>query len=349
MLMRKSVGGRHRMSVTFVAPPTVEEQQAKRNKIKWILMRDLLFLLGVSVAAHYISFVELHASEAELRGGTASIDNGIIDTGFIVTTRFYEFLRQSRKWNDALAALNSIALFVPGFYTAYVTFWKGDFEVAFRYLCTQCLRSFCGWFTYLPPDPTYLPSNYDFPDIMQCIFVKDCSQAAAPEVLPFVSFFSGHVCTMVTTANHMYMHGYRNLGVFCHVMNVLQIVRLLATRGHYSIDIIIAWYMAKYVSNTAGRLGRYYSRGVSFSEFMPHSATEAFETVTGVYDVKKEARMSRIMKKKELQAALSELEDEDMEVIFASESETTAHIFVEGVYTSAALLKKTSGVGKKAS
>jgi hypothetical protein len=76
---------------------------------------------------------------------------------------------------------------------------------------------------------------------MQCIFVKDCSQAAAPEVLPFVSFFSGHVCTMVTTANHMYMHGYRNLGVFCHVMNVLQIVRLLATRGHYSIDIIIAW------------------------------------------------------------------------------------------------------------
>jgi hypothetical protein len=105
--------------------------------------------------------------------------------------------------------------------------------------------------------------------------------------------------------------------------------------------------MAKYVSNTAGRLGRHYSRGVSFSEIMPHSATEAFETVTGVYDVKKEARMSRIMKKKEHQAALSELEDEDMEVIFASESETTAHIFIEGVYTSAALLKRRPALGRK--
>lgn len=101
--------------------------------------------------------------------------------------------------------------------------------------------------------------------------------------------------------------------------------------------------MAVNVSNTAGRLGRHYSRGVTLSDVMPQSATEAFETVTGVYDVKKEARMSRMMKKKELQAALSELEDEDMEVIFECQSETTANIFIEKVYSGAALLKKTSG------
>jgi len=29
-----------------------------------------------------------------------------------------------------------------------------------------------------------------------------------------------------------------------HVINVFQIVRLLATRGHYSIDLIIGWVVA---------------------------------------------------------------------------------------------------------
>jgi len=199
-----------------------------------------VFVVLASVAAHYISYVELHASEAEVRGGTAS-PNGIIDTGFIVTIKLHEFLKENRNWNDILAAINSIALFIPGIYTAYVTLWRGDYDLAFRYLSCHILRSFCGWFTYLPPDPSYLPSNYDFPDIMQCIFVKDCSQAEEPEVLPFVSFFSGHVSTLVTTANHAYVHGFKKLGLFLHIMNVLQIVRLLATRGHYSIDMIIAW------------------------------------------------------------------------------------------------------------
>ena len=130
-------------------------------------------------------------------------------------------------------------------------------------------------------------------------------------------------------------------------MSCRDFVEMYHQHEHWFTAILIYRYMAVYVSNTAGRLGRYYSRGVSFSDVMPHSATEAFEAVTGVYDVKKEARMSRIMKRKELQAALSELEDEDMEVIFESESETTAHIFVEGVYTSAAKLKKTSGIVAK--
>lgn len=101
--------------------------------------------------------------------------------------------------------------------------------------------------------------------------------------------------------------------------------------------------MAKYVSNPAGRLGRYYSRGKSLSEIMPTSATEAFETVTGVSDVKKEARMSRLMRKQDLEAALLQIEEEDLEIIFESGSETTANIVVEGMYTTASeILKKAS-------
>lgn len=231
-----------RLSVVEVltTPPTEEQKAAETRRIRRIIWRDFAFLILAGVGAHIISYVELHASEAELRGGISS-PHGVVDTGFILTTTVHTFLKEHAGWNDFFAALNSIALMIPMIYTVYITLWKGDFDLAFRYFAMHLLRSFCGWFTYLPPDPTYLPSNYDFPDIFQCLTIKDCSQAPEPEILPFVSFFSGHVSTVVTTANHMYMHGFWNLGIFCHVINVLQIIRLLATRGHYSIDVIIAW------------------------------------------------------------------------------------------------------------
>lgn len=90
-----------------------------------------------------------------------------------------------------------------------------------------------------------------------------------------MSFFSGHVATLVICANHMYLHGFRGLSIFSHWFNVFQIIRLLATRGHYSIDIIIGWYMAISVSNPAGRLGRYFSRGDdTFYDNLPGTAEE---------------------------------------------------------------------------
>lgn len=72
-------------------------------------------------------------------------------------------------------------------------------------------------------------------------------------VLPFVSFFSGHVATLVICGNVMWLSGFRRLAVAIHILNVFQIVRLLATRGHYSIDIIVAWFIAVLGSNPAGR------------------------------------------------------------------------------------------------
>ena len=106
--------------------------------------------------------------------------------------------------------------------------------------------------------------------------------------------------------------------------------------------------MAVYVSNPAGRLGRYYSRGKSLSDVMPTSATEVFETFTGVYDVKKEARMSRLMKKKDLQAALLEMEEEDLEVVFESNSETTATLLSQELYVGASgLLHHHTGASEK--
>ena len=89
--------------------------------------------------------------------------------------------------------------------------------------------------------------------------------------------------------------------------------------------------MAVYVSNTAGRLGRYYSKGMSFSDVMPETAEEAFETVTGVWDVKQERRISRLMKKEGFKKALLAMDDEDIDVLIEEvTSETTATLLAKG-------------------
>lgn len=303
-----------------------KERQEQRLKIVW---RDTKFLVLGAILAGILSWIEVHAGKAEYRGeyAASAVDEqrGIIDTGYIATKPIHDFLKSNRFWNDVFACINTIiGVFGPGIYFVYETVWVGDYEPVFRYGAISVLRSFCGWFTFLPPDASYLASHYDFPDIMHCL-TKDCGDPDDTEQAPFVSFFSGHVATLIVTANHMYLHSFRRLGLFLHVFNVFQIIRLLATRGHYSIDIIIGWYMAIYVSNPAGRLGRYFSRGdQSFDDSFPTSATEAFEKVVGVDDVRKEARMSVIMKMKEVQDALLE---EEAKPIYA---EPTAKLAVEG-------------------
>lgn len=324
---------------------------ANTAKVIW---RDVFFLILGSIAMSIIGYVETNAMYIEKRHATSYIHNtefvnntnplGIVDTGYIVTYPLYEYLKENRTMNDWFAFMNSVVLIFPSIYIAYVTVWSGDYSCVFRVLGVQLLRSFCGWFTYLPPDPSYLNSYYDFPDFVQCLF-KDChaeGENATPELLPFVSFFSGHVATMVAVGNHMALSTNprtKMWAVIMHILNALQIVRLLATRGHFSIDIIIGWAVAVYVSNPAERLGRYYSRGSVVREFMPKSAMEAFEYATGVAETRKERRMSALMGRPEVREALYQMELEakearvsgqkrisDSEIV---ESETTANILQE--------------------
>mmetsp|Transcript_9430 Transcript_9430/g.14146 ORF Transcript_9430/g.14146 Transcript_9430/m.14146 type:complete len:108 (-) Transcript_9430:76-399(-) len=70
--------------------------------------------------------------------------------------------------------------------------------------------------------------------------------------------------------------------------------------------------MATRVSNPAGRLGRYFSRGdsSSFESALPSSASEVFEKLVGVDVVKEQARMSSVlMKTNEVQNLLSQMKD----------------------------------------
>ena len=83
----------------------------------------------------------------------------------------------------------------------------------------------------------------------------------------------------VIIANYLYLANHTRLAVCLHCFNWLQAIRLLATRGHYSIDLIIGYVVAVFVSHPAERWGLYYSWGIQPP--LP-SALETFEILVGV-------------------------------------------------------------------
>ena len=316
----------HARTAYFTRRLTPLSLDPRTAKAVW---RDFIFVVLGCVAISIVSYVETHAPDVEKRVSPAHLVSvnpyGIVDTGYILTQPLYEWLKEHRDWNDFLAALNSSLLVIPVLYLLYVTIWKGDYSLSFRVISVQLLRSFCGWFTYLPPDPTYLNSYFDFPDFAHCLY-REC-KGQIPDAMPFVSFFSGHVASTAVIGNYLWLNGRYKFATWMHILNGLQILRLLATRGHYSIDIIIGWFVAVYVTNPAGKLGRYYSRGTSVKDIMPCSPQEAFEHVTGVT----ESRMAALLQRPDVQDILRVIQENKKEEHDNGEvgSETTARILQE--------------------
>ena len=73
------------------------------------------------------------------------------------------------------------------------------------------------------------------------------------ELLPFVVSFRG-VTNIVIVANHMYINGFQRMGLIFHALNCFQVYGLLATRGHYSIDIVVGFVVAVHVTNPEEQL-----------------------------------------------------------------------------------------------
>ena len=242
-----------------------QNNQLRHERLKEAVRRDLLFLFFVLLAYVIVAYVETHADDLQIRtlldnynGNCIESNNTednncntstthtsssntqtkkILDAGFILTTPLHSYLSNHRDINDILAGLNSILLTLPLAYVGYVTIWLGDFRLSFRLIATHLFRTLCGWFTYLPPDPQFLSSLYDVPEIFLCLF-QECS---THNNVNFLTFFSGHVATLVIIGNHLYMTKHTHLSVCLHCFNWLQAIRLLATRGHYSIDMIIGY------------------------------------------------------------------------------------------------------------
>ena len=86
------------------------------------------------------------------------------------------------------------------------------------------LRALTGSMTRLPRSHETLISANDIP----------------PSEQNFFFFFSGHTFILYTTAMDLYADNYVFWGHFLAANLIVQSLRLLAMRGHYSIDIIMA-------------------------------------------------------------------------------------------------------------
>nr|KYP54063.1 hypothetical protein KK1_000230 [Cajanus cajan] len=145
------------------------------------------------------------------------------DLGFLATRPLHALLQSSPHLNTLCAALNTVFV---GMQTSYILWtWliegrpRATISTLFMFTC----RGILGYSTQLPLPQGFLGSGADFP-------VGNVS---------FFLFFSGHVAGSVIASLDMRRMQRWELAWTFDVLNVLQAVRLLASRGHYTIDLAV--------------------------------------------------------------------------------------------------------------
>jgi hypothetical protein len=204
-----------------------------RVALIWSLMIGLVILsLGMSAAEAW--------SDRRPHGQVLNL----VDIGFLVTTPVHTVLVNNPLLNHILAGLNTLfVLLIYVYAIVYLCFTVGRPGILILGISLFVLRLFCGFLTQLPFHPEYLTSLYDFPQIIN-----------GSDDVPFHFFYSGHA----TLGALMAMHAYHTYGfkacITMHVLNALQCIRLLATRGHWSIDIVIGMVLGTLIHAYVNRM-----------------------------------------------------------------------------------------------
>ncbi|CAN1183053.1 Phosphatidylcholine:diacylglycerol cholinephosphotransferase 1 [Linum perenne] len=143
------------------------------------------------------------------------------DLGFVATRPLHRLLSSSPDLNSVLAALNTVFVGMQTSYILWTFVVEGRGRPTISALFMFTCRGILGYSTQLPLPEGYLGSGVDFP-------VGNVS---------FFLFFSGHVAGSVIASQDMRrMQRWEMAWVF-DLLNALQAVRLLGTRGHYTIDL----------------------------------------------------------------------------------------------------------------
>lgn len=143
------------------------------------------------------------------------------DAGFVLTEPLFQLLKHHPSLNHFLAASNTVLVVFQIVYIAWAWAVEGRFRATLASLFMYSSRGLLGYSTQLPVPQDFLGSKVDFP-------VGDAS---------FFLFFSGHVGASLITAFDMRRVSRTRAAALIHTLNALQTVRLLATRGHYTIDL----------------------------------------------------------------------------------------------------------------
>ncbi|KAJ6389612.1 hypothetical protein OIU77_027854 [Salix suchowensis] len=145
------------------------------------------------------------------------------DLGFVATRRLHRLLSSWPELNTSLAGLNTVFVGMQTVYILWTWLVEGRPRATISALFMFTCRGILGYSTQLPLPEEFLGSGADFP-------VGNVS---------FFLFFSGHVAGSVIASLDMRRMQRWELARTFDLLNVLQAIRLIGTRGHYTIDIAV--------------------------------------------------------------------------------------------------------------
>ncbi|KAJ3692203.1 hypothetical protein LUZ60_012553 [Juncus effusus] len=144
-----------------------------------------------------------------------------LDLGFWLTESMNQVLAARPNLNSFLAFLNTVFVLMQSTYILWCLLVEGRPRATIAAVFMFTCRGILGSSTQLPLPEGFLGSGVDFP-------VGNVS---------FFLFFSGHVAGSVIASLDMRRVKRRKLALTFDVLNLLQMIRLLASRGHYTIDL----------------------------------------------------------------------------------------------------------------
>lgn len=166
----------------------------------------LLFFMGVEYTLNMIPF-----------------DSQPFDLGFVATAHIHRLLASRPNLNNFLAGLNTVFVGMQTVYILWTWVVEGRPRATIAALYMFTCRGILGYATQLPLPEGFLGSGVDFP-------VGNAS---------FFLFYSGHVAASVIASLDMKRVQRWEMAMTFDILNILQVVRLLSTRGHYTIDLAV--------------------------------------------------------------------------------------------------------------
>ena len=145
-------------------------------------------------------------------------------------------LVQAPAVGGALAALNTLVVWGGMGLGLYGGIVEDEWAFAVKGLACLVARQAFGLATRLPVPPGYVRVEGDWPP--------------ETEACPGLIYNpSGHVLGVATLARELRRRGDDRRARVVEVVNALQVVRLIASRGHYSVDVLTALLLARYVDD----------------------------------------------------------------------------------------------------
>ncbi|CAN4086399.1 unnamed protein product [Withania somnifera] len=191
------------------------------------------------------------------------------DLGFIVTVPLNRLLAAKPALNTLFAGLNTVFVAMQTAYILGTFVIEGRPRATISALFMFTFRGILGYATQLPLPEDFLGSGVDFP-------VGNVS---------FFLFYSGHVAASVIASLDMKRMQRWELARVFDALNVLQVVRLLSTRGHYTIDLAVGIGAGILFDSMAGNYvetrTKLYAANVSGVEYSPkHESGVKYQSVS---------------------------------------------------------------------